>query len=186
MWNHAVSRNIARAIWIAMPARCAHLMPQEGANRDEECGAHKKGWRKHTQILEHRAHLPSARHDLCRLRPVWVPPGPGWVPPGPGWVPPGPGWVPSNGPAGCRQRSPDGCRQEPFSGRLRRPADANERTAALLVFSPITSGTRPPARPRRPRPRWFRARRPALRQTRRLVGPAWQYRIGRIGHAGRH
>jgi hypothetical protein len=91
-------------------------------------------------------------------------------------------------PAGCPQAArlgsstaPDGCRQ----GRSPAPqaaGAANERTAASLAFSRITSGTRPPARPGRRQPRWFRARRPALPQTRRLVGPAWQYRIG---HAGR-
>jgi hypothetical protein len=85
-----------------------------------------------------------------------------------------PGWVPVNGPrvGAVRGRSP-----APQAART-----AIERTAALLAFSRITPGTRPPARPGRPRPRWFRARRPALPQTRRVVGAAWQYRIG---HAGR-
>jgi hypothetical protein len=41
-------------------------MTQEGADGDEECGAHEKGWYQHRQILEHWVHLlhPAARHAL--------------------------------------------------------------------------------------------------------------------------
>jgi hypothetical protein len=122
-----------------MPARCAHLMPQEGGNRDEECGAHKKWWRKYSQILEHRAHLPSARHDLCQLRPVWVPPAPGWAAP----------HEPANGPAGGRR------------GPLPAPQvahDANQCSGltGILADHVGRSPAGPPeaACPRRPAPRW--------------------------------
>jgi hypothetical protein len=91
-------------------------------------------------------------------------------------------------PAGCLRRASLGAVNGPRMGavRGRSPApqaarDANERSAALLVFSRITLGTRPPARPRRPMTSMVPARSPALPQTRRLVGPAWQYRIGHAG-----
>jgi hypothetical protein len=83
-----------------------------------------------------------------------------------------PGWVPSSVPLGCRRgRSP----------APQAACDANERITALLAFWRITLGIRPPARLRLLRPRRFRTRRTALPQTRRLVGPAWQYRIGYAG-----
>ena len=65
--NRAVTGNIVRLILIATPARCAHLMPQEGADRDDECGAHQKRGRQHRQILEHRTHrsLTPSRSESC-------------------------------------------------------------------------------------------------------------------------
>jgi hypothetical protein len=44
--NRGVTGNIVRRILIATPPTgCAHLMPQERADRDEECDAHEK-WRR--------------------------------------------------------------------------------------------------------------------------------------------
>jgi hypothetical protein len=54
--NRAVTRNIVRRILIAAPARCAHLMPEEGADSDDECGAHEKRRRQYRQILTRRTH----------------------------------------------------------------------------------------------------------------------------------
>src|SRR5258707_534769 len=54
--NRAVTRNIVRRILIAAPARCAHLMPEEGADGDDECGAHEKRRRQYRQILTRRTH----------------------------------------------------------------------------------------------------------------------------------
>ena len=54
--NRAVTRNIVRRILIAAPARCAHLMPEEGSDSDDECGAHEKRRRQYGQILTRRTH----------------------------------------------------------------------------------------------------------------------------------
>jgi hypothetical protein len=58
--NRSVIRKTVNRILIATPAGCAHLMPEEGADRHEECGAHEKRRRKHRQVLQHRAHLLQA------------------------------------------------------------------------------------------------------------------------------
>jgi len=55
--NRAVTRNIVRRILIAAPARCAHLMPEEGADSDDECSADEKRRRQYRQILTRRTHL---------------------------------------------------------------------------------------------------------------------------------
>src|SRR5260370_9879323 len=69
--NRAVTRNIARLILIATPARCTHLMPQERGDCDDECGAHQKRGRQHRQILEHRTHrsLTLSRSESCPFGP---------------------------------------------------------------------------------------------------------------------
>lgn len=54
--NRAVTRNIVRRILITAPARCAHLMPEEGADSDDECGADEKRRRQYRQILTRRTH----------------------------------------------------------------------------------------------------------------------------------
>jgi len=62
--NRSVAGNFVGRMLITMPAGCAHLMPDEGRDRNEECGAHEKRRRQHRQVLEHRPRLPSVRRDL--------------------------------------------------------------------------------------------------------------------------
>jgi hypothetical protein len=92
------------------------------------------------------------------------------------------GWMPADGPTGARQRPCGECRQGPVPRRLRQPATpANAHPPYWHSRGSRRAPVRRPARGAR-RPRCFRIWRPALPRSRRLVGPAWQYRIG---HAGR-
>ena len=83
--NRSGTGNIARRVLITMPAGCAHLMPDEGGDGDEECGAHEKRRRERRQVLKHRA-PPFGPGDLrvpARPAPADLPPAYRWTSAGP-------------------------------------------------------------------------------------------------------
>lgn len=51
--NPAVIGKVNRRIVLTLPASRPHLMPEEGAHRDEESNAHNERGRQYRQVLQH-------------------------------------------------------------------------------------------------------------------------------------
>jgi hypothetical protein len=142
IWNRSVIGNVGRRTLITMPAGCAHLMPEEGGDSDEECRAHEKRRRKHRQVLEHRGRLPSVRRD------AGVPGGADLCGPaaGPAWACRQPGTaLPSVCPRGCRRPGADPAtgllqaRQQICGAGQARICRAGQARSRLMDIEPFSS-----------------------------------------------